>query len=66
MSEHLHDIDEIFKSAYQQFKDEPIADVWGKINATLDKKMLSLIKRDLSNGNGFHFSFIVACRIDPL
>ncbi len=38
MSEHLHDIDEIFKSAYQQFKDEPIADVWGKINATLDKK----------------------------
>ena len=38
MSEHLHDMDDIFKSAYQEFEDEPTADVWGKINAKLDKK----------------------------
>src|SRR6266576_3675588 len=38
MSEHLHNIDDIFKSAYRQFKEEPTADVWEKINAALDKK----------------------------
>ncbi len=31
-------MDEIFKSAYQHFREEPTAEVWEKINATLDKR----------------------------
>jgi len=38
MSAHLHDMDEIFKSAYQRFRDDPTSEVWKKINAALDKK----------------------------
>jgi hypothetical protein len=38
MSEHLHDMDGIFKSAYQRFSEEPTAEVWKEISAALDKK----------------------------
>src|SRR6476660_6898276 len=38
MSEYQHHTDEIFRSAYRQFTDEPTADVWKKINEALDKK----------------------------
>ena len=51
MSEHLHDMDNIFKSAYRQFKEEPTADVWQKINAALDKKDAESYKKDPQNGN---------------
>ena len=45
MSEHLHDMDNIFKSAYRQFKEEPTADVWQKINAALNKKDTECYKK---------------------
>ena len=38
MNKDLHDTDDFFKKAYQQFQDEPSADVWEKISAGLNKK----------------------------
>ena len=38
MGKDLHDMDDFFKSAYQQFEDEPPAKLWEKLNAGLDKK----------------------------
>jgi hypothetical protein len=38
VSKHLHDIDEIFRSAYHHFDEEPAATAWNKINAALDQK----------------------------
>jgi hypothetical protein len=45
MSKDLHNMDEIFNSAYQQYEDDPSPDVWGKINAGLDKKDADSYKR---------------------
>jgi len=45
VSEHLHDIDKVFKSAYQQFSEEPNAEVWRRINAALDKKEAASYKK---------------------
>jgi hypothetical protein len=42
---HLHDIDEIFKSAYQHFKEEPTVEVWKKINVALDKRDAESLKK---------------------
>lgn len=38
MNKNEHDTDDFFKAAYQQFEEEPMVDVWQKINAGLDKK----------------------------
>src|SRR5580704_9067842 len=38
MSKNLHDMDENFRSAYQEFADDPSPRAWEKINAALDKK----------------------------
>jgi hypothetical protein len=38
MRKDLHNIDEVFNSAYKQLKEDPSPDVWEKINAGLDKK----------------------------
>lgn len=38
MNKDLHDTDDFFKSAYQQFEDTPSPGVWEKINAGLDKQ----------------------------
>jgi hypothetical protein len=45
VSKHLHDIDEIFKSAYQHFKEDPTGEVWKKINATLDERDAESLKK---------------------
>jgi hypothetical protein len=49
MSKNLHDMDEIFKSAYERFGDDPSPDVWEKINAGLDKKDAAAYKRTSRN-----------------
>jgi outer membrane protein with beta-barrel domain len=49
VSKHLYDIDEIFRSAYQRFREEPTAEVWKKINATLDKRDAESLKRRALN-----------------
>src|ERR1700730_2161771 len=38
MDKNLHTINEIFNEAYQQYEEEPSADVWEKLNARLDKE----------------------------
>lgn len=38
MNKNLHNTDDFFKSAYEQFEDEPSPAVWEKLNAALDKK----------------------------
>ncbi|MDE3142764.1 MAG: outer membrane beta-barrel protein [Bacteroidota bacterium] len=38
MDKNIHDIDNIFHKAYQQFEDEPSESVWEKLNAQLDKE----------------------------
>jgi hypothetical protein len=50
MNEHLHNMDEIFRSAYQQFREEPTGEVWEKINAVLDKKDAQSNKRRALKG----------------
>ncbi len=45
MNKDLHNIDDIFNSAQQQSEEEPSADVWGKINADLDKRDAEKYKR---------------------
>lgn len=45
MNKDLHDMDDIFNSAYRQFEDDPSPDVWDKINAGLDKKDAASYKR---------------------
>jgi len=49
MSEYLHHTDEIFRSAYRQFRDEPSGDVWKKINDGLDKKATASYKKRSMN-----------------
>lgn len=50
MNEHLHNMDEIFRSAYQHFREEPTGEVWKKINAALDKKDAQPGKRKALKG----------------
>src|SRR5262245_28690353 len=38
-------MDEIFRSAYQHFREEPTAEVWKKINATLNKRDAESLKK---------------------
>src|SRR5260221_10976682 len=45
MRKDLHNIDEVFNSAYKQFEEDPSPGIWGKINAVLDKKDAELYKR---------------------
>ena len=45
MNKDLHDMDDIFNSAYRQFEDDPSPDVWDNINAGLDKKDAVSYKR---------------------
>ena len=45
MSKDLHNIDEVFNSAYKQFEEDPSPGVWEKINAGLNKKNSELYKR---------------------
>ena len=49
MSEYLHHTDKIFRSAYRQFRDEPSADVWKKINDTLDREATRSYKQRSMN-----------------
>lgn len=45
MNKDLHDMDDIFKAAHQQYEDEPSSGVWDKINADLDRKDAEKYKR---------------------
>ncbi len=45
MNKNIHDTDDFFKSAYQQFEDTPSDNAWEKINAGLDKKEADSNKR---------------------
>ncbi|MEO8416040.1 MAG: outer membrane beta-barrel protein [Ginsengibacter sp.] len=45
MNKNIHDTDDFFKDAYNQFEEDPSADVWEKINAGLDKKDADLNRR---------------------
>jgi hypothetical protein len=45
MNKDLHNIDDVFSSAYQEFEDDPSPDVWQKINEGLDKKESESYKR---------------------
>jgi hypothetical protein len=47
MSKDLHNMDDIFNSAYRQFEETPSANVWEKINAGLDKKDAGSYKKRL-------------------
>ncbi len=47
MSKNIHDMDESFRSAYQQYEDNPSPAVWEKINANLDRKEADSYKRRL-------------------
>jgi hypothetical protein len=47
MNKDLHNIDDVFSSAYQEFEYEPSPEVWKKINAGLDKKETESYKRRL-------------------
>ena len=38
MSKDLHNMDDIFNSAYREFGEDPSPEIWEKINARLDKK----------------------------
>ena len=38
MEKNLHNIDDIFKQAHQNFDEKPSADVWDKLESALDKK----------------------------
>lgn len=38
MNKNLHDTDDFFKAAYEEFEEEPSAEAWEKINVGLDKK----------------------------
>lgn len=38
MNKYLHDMDDIFNAAHQQYEEEPSTAVWDKINAGLDKQ----------------------------
>ena len=49
MSEYLHHTDKIFRSAYRQFRDEPTADLWKKINDTLDREATRSYKQRSMN-----------------
>src|SRR5215467_13911938 len=49
MAKDLHNMDEIFNSAYKQFSEEPSQNVWEKINARLDKKDAAAYKRKSKN-----------------
>src|SRR5437762_10194130 len=49
MSKDLHNMDEIFNSAYTQLSEDPSPGVWEKINAGLDKKDASSYKRKSKN-----------------
>lgn len=49
MSNKLHNIDDSFHSAYQQFEDDPSPGVWEEINAGLDKKDAESYKRRFIN-----------------
>src|SRR6478752_876168 len=38
MSENIHNDDELFRKAYNNFEEEPSPEVWDKLNARLDQK----------------------------
>ena len=45
MNKDLHNIDDVFNAAYQEFEDDPSPEVWQKINEGLDKKETESYKR---------------------
>lgn len=45
MNKDLHNIDDVFNSAYKEFEDNPSSDVWQKINEGLDKKEANSYKK---------------------
>ena len=45
MNKDLHNMDDIFNSAYREFEDDPSPDVWQKINDGLDKKEAESYKK---------------------
>ena len=45
MNKDLHNIDDVFNSAYQEFEEDPSPEVWQKINEGLDKKVAESYKR---------------------
>src|SRR5881227_473078 len=44
MSENIHNDDELFRKAYDNFKEEPSPGVWEKLNARLDQKDATLYR----------------------
>src|SRR5450432_1071071 len=59
MSKDLHNMDDIFHSAYQKFEDEPSTDVWEKINAALDKKDVAAYKKQSAGWKRFAMLLIL-------
>jgi len=49
MSKDLHNMDEIFNSAYRQVSEDPSPQAWERINAGLDKRDAWFYKRKLKN-----------------
>jgi len=45
MNKDLHDLDDIFNSAHEQYEDDPSSGVWDKIKADLDRKDAEKYKR---------------------
>lgn len=45
MSKNLHDTDDFFKKAYEQYGEDPSDEVWDKLKATLDEKDANKYKR---------------------
>jgi len=44
MSENIHNDDELYRKAYDNFEEEPSTDVWEKLNARLDQKDATLYR----------------------
>jgi hypothetical protein len=48
MNKNLHDTDDFFKSAYQEFEERPSVEVWEKISTRLNKKALESNRKKLT------------------
>src|SRR3954469_5422345 len=44
MSENIHNDDELYRKAYNNFEEEPSPEVWEKLNARLDQKDATLYR----------------------
>ena len=51
MSENIHNDDELYRKAYNNFEEEPSPEVWDKLNARLDQKDATLYRAKFTCGS---------------